>query len=37
MKSFEQAIDEYITDPDWGIKPREQEPKNMEGWEDDGN
>ncbi|MGO2892458.1 MAG: hypothetical protein ACTIC2_10775 [Enterococcus devriesei] len=36
MKSFEQAIDDYITNPDWGLVTREDdELANMEGWDDD--
>ncbi len=36
MKSFEQAIDDYKTNPDWGIVARdEDQPENMEGWDED--
>ncbi|MBM7711459.1 hypothetical protein JOD16_001024 [Enterococcus xiangfangensis] len=34
MKSFEQAIDDYKTDPDWGKDTHEDDqPTNMEGWD----
>lgn len=36
MKSFEQAIDDYKTNPDWGTFTHdENRPQGMEGWNDD--
>lgn len=34
MKSFEQAIDDYKTDPDWGKDTHEDQPASMEGWDE---
>lgn len=36
MKSFEQAIDDYKTNPNWGVITHEEDqPASMEGWDDD--